>query len=63
MAVRIILFILGIVLVVNLVLTFVSLITGVNLYKKYGIQILKFFAGFGLFVVGAYVVLAMIGLK
>ncbi|MBR3605517.1 MAG: hypothetical protein IKL52_05780 [Candidatus Gastranaerophilales bacterium] len=62
MAVRIILFILGIVLVVNLVLTFVSLITGVNLYHKYGKQILKFFVGFGLFVVGAYVVLALIGL-
>lgn len=63
MAVRIILFILGIVLVVNLVLTFVSLITGVNLYQKYGKQILKFFVGFGLFVVAAYVVLALIGLK
>ena len=63
MAIRIILLILGIVLVVNLTLTFVSLITGVNLYQKYGKQILNFFVGFGLFVVAIYVVLAIIGLK
>ena len=62
MAVRILLLILGFVLVVNLVLTFVGLITGVNLYEKYGKQILNFFIGFALFIVAAYVVLAIIGL-
>ena len=62
MALRIIFLILGFILVVNLVLTFVGLITGVNLYEKYGKQILKFFIGFGLFVVAVYVIFAIIGL-
>ena len=52
----------GFILVVNLVLTFDGLITGVNLYEKYGKQILKFFIGFGLFVVAVYVIFAIIGL-
>ena len=62
MAVRIIYMIFGFALVVNLVLTFVSLITGVNLYQKYGKQILNFFIGFGLFVIAVYVVFAIMGL-
>ena len=62
MAIRILFLILGFALVVNLVLTFVGLITGVNLYEKYGKQILKFFIGFGLFVVAVYVIFAIIGL-
>ena len=63
MAIRILYLIFGFVLAVNLVLSLVGLITGVNLYQKYGKQILKFFAGFGLFVVAAYVIFAMLGLK
>ena len=62
MAVRILLMIIAITLMVNLVLLGVSLITRVNLYEKYGKQILNFFIGFGLFVIAAYVVLAIIGL-
>ena len=62
MALRIIFLILGFTLVVNLVLTLVGLITGVNLYQKYGKQILNFFIGFGLFVIGVYVIFAIIGL-
>ena len=62
MAVRILLMIIAMSLMVNLVLVGVSLITRVNLYEKYGKQILNFFIGFGLFVIGAYVILAIIGL-
>lgn len=62
MAVRILLMIIAMTLMVNLVLVGVSLITRVNLYEKYGKQILNFFIGFGLFVIAAYVILAIIGL-
>ena len=62
MAVRILLMIIAMTLMVNLVLVGVSLITRVNLYEKYGRQILNFFVGFGLFIVAVYVVLAIIGL-
>ncbi|MBE7707127.1 MAG: hypothetical protein E7Z88_00290 [Cyanobacteria bacterium SIG27] len=62
MAVRILLMIIAMTLMVNLVLVGVSLITRVNLYEKYGKQILNFFIGFGLFVIAVYVVLAIIGL-
>ena len=43
MAVRILLMIIAMTLMVNLVLVGVSLITRVNLYEKYGKQILNFF--------------------
>lgn len=62
MAVRILFLILSFVLVVNLVLMFVGLITKVNLYEKYGRQILNFFIGFALFVIAVYVVFAIMGL-
>ena len=62
MAIRIVYLILAFTLVVNLVLLGVSGVTGVNLYEKYGKQILKFFVGFGLLVVAIYVTLAIIGL-
>jgi len=62
MALRIIFLILAFVLVVNLVLFGVGVVTRVNLYEKYGRQILNFFVGFGLFIVAVYVVLAIIGL-
>ena len=62
MAVRILLMIVAMTLMVNLVLAGVSLITRVNLYEKYGKQILNFFIGFGLFVIATYVILAIIGL-
>ena len=44
MAVRILFLIIGATIAINLVLTAVSLITGVNLYQKYGKQILIFFS-------------------
>ena len=42
MALRILFLIIGATIAVNLVLASVSLITGVNLYKKYGKQIQLF---------------------
>ena len=62
MAVRILLLIIAFAIAVNLVILGVGLINGVNLYKAYGKQILAFFAAFGLFVICAYVVMAIIGL-
>ena len=62
MAVRILMLIIAFILVINLVLTLVGFFSGVNLYEKYGKQILNFFIGFALFVIAAYVVLAIIGL-
>ena len=62
MAFRILLLILSFALVINLVLSCVGLIMGVNLYEKYGKQILNFFIFFILFVVIAYVVFAILGL-
>ena len=62
MAVRIIYLILAIALMVNLVLTFVSLIMGVNLYQKYGKQILNFFIGLALFIIAVFIVFAFMGL-
>ena len=62
MAIRILMLILAFTLVVNLVLILVGFFSGVNLYEKYGKQILNFFIGFALFVIGIYVTLAIIGL-
>lgn len=62
MALRIIFLIIAFVIVVNLVLTCVGLISGVNLYEKYGRQIFNFFVGFALFVIAVYVIFAIIGL-
>ena len=62
MAVRILLLIIAFVVVVNFVISCVSLIMGVNLYKAYGKQILNFFVAFALFIVCAYVVMAIMGL-
>lgn len=63
MALRILFLILGIVLAVNIVISSVGLIMGVNLYKKYGKQILNFFLGFIIFIIAVYVVLAILGLS
>ncbi|MBQ2983690.1 MAG: hypothetical protein IJD57_02720 [Candidatus Gastranaerophilales bacterium] len=62
MAIRILLLSLSFILVSNLVLASVGLIMGVNLYEKYGKQILNFFVGFLLFIVAVYVVCAILGL-
>lgn len=62
MAIRIIFIILAFTLIVNLVLLGVGTITGVNLYKTYGKQILNFFIYFGLFVIAVYIIFAIMGL-
>jgi len=62
MALRILFLILGCCVVVNVVLISVGLIMNVNLYQKYGKAILNFFAGFAIFIVIIYVVLAILGL-
>ena len=63
MALRILFLLLGFVIIVNLVLTSVGLIMNVNLYKKYGKQILNFFAIFVIFVIAVYVILSLLGLN
>jgi len=63
MALRILFLIIGITLAINIVLASVGLIMGVNLYKQYGKQILNFFLGFIVFIVGAYIILALMGLS
>ncbi len=62
MALRILFLLFGIVLVVNIVLSGVGLILGVNLYKKYGKQILIFFVSIALFMIAAYLVFSLMGL-
>lgn len=62
MAIRILFIIIGFVLVVNLVLVSVGLLTNVNLYEKYGKQILNFFIIFILLIIAIYVTLAILGL-
>ena len=62
MTIRILMLIFAFALVVNLVLTLVGFFGGINLYEKYGKQILNFFIGFALFVIAVYVTLAIIGL-
>ena len=62
MAIRILFLILSFIILVNLVLSSVGLIMGVNLYEKYGKQILNFFVAFILFVVAVYVICAILGL-
>lgn len=62
MAIRILFLILGFVIVINLVLTSVGLIMNVNLYQKYGKQILNFFAIFVIFIIALYVIFSILGL-
>ena len=63
MALRILFLIIGATIAINLVLASVSLITGVNLYKKYGKQMIIGAAIFVLFIAAVYTAVALIGLK
>ena len=63
MALRILFLILGFILVVNIVLTSVGLVMNVNLYKKYGKEILNFFAIFTIFIIAIYIVFGILGLS
>lgn len=51
------------ILVVNLVIIILSYITNVNIYEKYGTQILKFFGLFVLLVLAFYIALAILGVS
>ena len=63
MAIRILLFLASLFLLSNIVIILVSLICGVNLYKKHGSAIIKGYGIFILFIVAAYVVMALLGLN
>ena len=62
MAIRIIFLIIGALIAINVVLASVGFIMGVNLYEKYGKQILIFFCCFAIFIVALYTILAFLGL-
>jgi len=62
MAIRILIMIALFLVVTNLVLLLTGFFTGVNLYKKYGKQILKFYIGFALLIVAIYVILSCLAL-
>ena len=63
MALRILFLILGFVIVINLVLTCVGLVMNVNLYQKFGKQILNFFAIFVIFIISVYIIFSLLGLS
>ncbi len=51
------------VLVANLIIIVLSYLSGVNIYEKYGTQILKFTGLFILIVIAFYIALAIIGIS
>ena len=63
MAIRILLFLGSLFLLSNIVIILVSLIFGVNLYKKHGSAIIKGYGIFVLLIVATYVVMAILGLN
>lgn len=63
MIVRIIFLLLSLVVLVNLCITTVCYITGINLYKKYGRQMLIVAGVFVLFVAAFYVAMALFALR
>lgn len=63
MAIRVLLFLFALFILTNIVITLVSLIFGVNLYKKHGNTILKGYGIFILFIVVMYVIFALLGLN
>ncbi len=63
MAIRILLILFSLFILVNIVITLVSVILGVNLYKRYGNKILKGYGIFILLIVVIYMVLALLGLN
>lgn len=50
-------------LVANLVIMILSYLMNVNIYEKYGVQILKFTGLFILVVIAFYIALAVIGIS
>ena len=62
MSIRILLFLLAFVVISNLIISLVGLVFGVNMYKTYGKQIFIGYSVFGLLVMVAFVVMAIMGL-
>lgn len=62
MAIRILIMIALFLIVTNLVLMLVGFFTGVNLYKKYGKGIIKFYIGLALIIVVIYMILSSLAL-
>ena len=62
MAIRILMILLALFILVNIVITIVSLICGVNLYQKHGKTIIKGYGIFILFIIAIYIILAILGL-
>ncbi len=63
MVIRVLLLLLSLVIVVNLLIITAGYVTGQNLYKKYGRQILIIFCAFVFAVSAMYFALALIGLR
>ena len=63
MAIRVLLILLSIIIVSNAIILLLSAITGKNIYKDYGKQIVKGFAIFFLFITALYIALSLIGLN
>lgn len=63
MIVRVLMLLLALIIVVHLCILTGSAVTGEDLYKKYGKQILYISGGFVFFVAALYIALALIGLK
>ncbi len=63
MVIRVLLFLFALFILSNIVITLVSVIFGVNLYKKHKNTIIKGYGIFILFIVAVYVVFAMMGLN
>lgn len=62
MAIRVLLLLFSLLILTNIVILIVSMICGVNLYKKHGVIMSKIMGFFVLFFVCLYVLLAIIGL-
>ena len=63
MVIRILMLLLALLVLVNLCIITACAVTGENLYKKYGKQMLYIFGGFVFSVAVLYVALALIGLE
>ena len=63
MVIRILLILFSLFILINIVITLVSVICGVNLYKRYGNRILKGYGIFILLIVIIYIILALLGLN
>ena len=63
MVVRVLMLLLALILFVNLCIITACSLTGVNLYQKYGRQMLYVFGAFVLLVAALYLAVALIGLR